>query len=159
MYKLLIVDDEPMIVEGLKAYILAAGYPFGAVDTAPGGREALSLMEKQLPDLLITDIRMPHLDGIGLLSAVRERKWATKVIVLSGYNDFEYVRSMAVLGIENYLLKPVNEEELYATVSATIKKLDNRAGPAADGPDECRAYLQGKILSTAGFTALSGKMN
>lgn len=125
MYKLLIVDDEPMIVEGLKAYILAAGYPFGAVDTAPGGREALSLMEKQLPDLLITDIRMPHLDGIGLLSAVRERKWATKVIVLSGYNDFEYVRSMAVLGIENYLLKPVNEEELYATVSATIKKLDN----------------------------------
>ena len=56
---------------------------------------------------------------------MREREWGTKVIVLSGYNDFEYVRSMAVLGIENYLLKPVNEEELYATVSATLKKLDN----------------------------------
>lgn len=81
-------------------------------------------MEKRLPHMLITDIRMPRLDGIGLLSAVRKRNWATKVIVLSGYNDFEYVRSMAVLGIENYLLKPVNEEELYATVSATLEKLD-----------------------------------
>ena len=119
MYRLLIVDDEPMIVEGLKAYILTADYPFSAVDTASNGREALEQMEKQPPDMLITDIRMPQLDGIGLLSAVREREWGTKVIVLSGYNDFEYVRSMAVLGIENYLLKPVNEEELYATVSAT----------------------------------------
>ena len=125
MYRLLIVDDEPMIVEGLKAYILTADYPFSAVDTASNGREALEQMEKQPPDMLITDIRMPQLDGIGLLSAVREREWGTKVIVLSGYNDFEYVRSMAVLGIENYLLKPVNEEELYATVSATLKKLDN----------------------------------
>ncbi|WP_252980018.1 response regulator [Eisenbergiella tayi] len=125
MYRLLIVDDEPMIVEGLKAYILTADYSFSAVDTASNGREALEQMEKQPPDMLITDIRMPQLDGIGLLSAVREREWGTKVIVLSGYNDFEYVRSMAVLGIENYLLKPVNEEELYATVSATLKKLDN----------------------------------
>ena len=61
MYRLLIVDDEPMIVEGLKAYILTADYPFSAVDTASNGREALEQMEKQPPDMLITDIRMPCL--------------------------------------------------------------------------------------------------
>lgn len=124
MYRLLIADDEPMICEGLKTYLQRAGYPFAAIETACNGQEALTLMEECLPHVLITDIRMPRLDGIGLLTAVRERNWTTKVIVLSGYNDFEYVRSMAVLGIENYLLKPVNENELYATVSATLEKLD-----------------------------------
>lgn len=157
MYRLLIVDDEPMIVEGLKAYILTADYPFSAVDTASNGREALEQMEKQPPDMLITDIRMPQLDGIGLLSAVREREWGTKVIVLSGYNDFEYVRSMAVLGIENYLLKPVNEEELYATVSATLKKLDNEQ--ALQMKEQLNADLIREISLTAGFMVPSGKMN
>lgn len=111
MYRLLIVDDEPMIVEGLKAYIHSRRIILSVPWILPLTAERpLEQMEKQPPDMLITDIRMPQLDGIGLLSAVREREWGTKVIVLSGYNDFEYVRSMAVLGLKIICSSPLTRK-------------------------------------------------
>lgn len=124
MYKLLIVDDEPMICEGLKAY---AGQwqeiEFKWIHTAGNGAEAWEIIEQELPDVVITDIRMPQLTGIELLQRIRGSGYEIKIIVLSGYNDFEYVRTMALLGIENYLLKPVNEEELQATMQNTMQKI------------------------------------
>lgn len=124
MYKLLIIDDEPMICEGLKAYAKQWWEDaFDRIDTAGSGQEAWRRIEKEMPDVVITDIRMPHGTGIELLQRIREQEYEIKVIVLSGYNDFDYVRSMALLGIENYLLKPVNEEELLSTMEATLQKI------------------------------------
>lgn len=124
MYKLLIVDDEPMICEGLKAY---AGQwqeiKFEWIHMAGNGALAWELIEQEQPDVVITDIRMPQMTGIELLQKIRDGGYEIKIIVLSGYNDFEYVRTMALLGIENYLLKPVNEEELQATMKNTLQKI------------------------------------
>lgn len=123
MYRALIVDDEPMICEGLKAIVNWREHEFDTVDTLNDSEAALSFVEKYKPDLLITDIRMPKMDGIKLLQDIRSRQIDTRVIVLSGYDDFKYVRSMAVLGIENYLLKPVNEEEMDQTIENAVRKL------------------------------------
>lgn len=126
MYRILIVDDEPYIVNGLKAIIERENDEEVEIKTAWDGEEALklicSLQEK--PDLLITDIRMPKKTGIELLQEIRQQGIPVRTIVLSGYNDFEYVRSMAVLGIENYLLKPVNEEELNSTLQDVFRKIN-----------------------------------
>lgn len=124
MYGILIVDDEPMICDGLKVFAKRWDYSFRKVMTARNGEEALAVIEKESPQILITDIRMPKMDGVELLRRIRELKMDIHVIVLSGYDDFEYVRAMAVLGIENYLLKPVNHEELGQTLKTVIKHLD-----------------------------------
>lgn len=125
MFKLLIVDDEPMILEGLSAYAKRLwAEQTEWIMTAECGDQAWKLLEAGcVPDILITDIRMPHGNGIELLQKIREKELPVRVIVLSGYNDFEYVRDMAVLGIENYLLKPFNEEELVSTVNNTLGKI------------------------------------
>lgn len=124
MFRLLIADDEPMICEGLAAY--AGNWWKDEVEwirTAQDGQSAWQMVQDERPDVLITDIRMPHMDGIELLRRIREEQLDVKAIVLSGYNEFEYVRDMALLGIENYLLKPVNEEELFSTLKSTLQKI------------------------------------
>lgn len=125
MYRILIADDEPLITQGLKALIEREEPEIKEIAVAADGEEALEWMEngKNLPDILITDIRMPGRNGIELVKKIREEGWKVRVIVLSGYNDFEYVRSMAVLGIENYLLKPVNSQELHATIQNVLEKV------------------------------------
>lgn len=125
MFKLLIVDDESIIRGGLRAYAesLWAG-ELEWILCADSGEAAWNMIqEKGVPDIMITDIRMPHGTGIELLRRMRKEELGVKAIVLSGYNDFEYVRDMALLGIENYLLKPVNDEELLSTVNSTLQKI------------------------------------
>ena len=126
MFKLLIVDDEPMILEGLSAYVTRHWEREAEwVLSACSGEKAWQMIEDgKEPDILITDIRMPHGDGISLLRRIREQGLKVKTIVLSGYSDFEYVRDMALLGIENYLLKPVNEEELCSAMNNTLEKIE-----------------------------------
>ena len=124
MLKILVADDESIIREGLMAMIAAwdQNKEF-TLEFAVHGGDALDKIKKEAPAVLITDIRMPVMTGIELLTEIRRQGLDTKVIVLSGYDDFEYVRAMALLGIENYLLKPVNMEELYATLENVLKKI------------------------------------
>lgn len=124
MFKLLIVDDEPLIREGLD-FCIRKRWEEEALQiyAAKDGEEAWEIIGKEHPDVLITDIRMTRMGGIELLGKIREEKMNVKAIALSGYDDFEYVRDMALLGIENYLLKPVNEEELISTIDSTLGKI------------------------------------
>jgi two-component system response regulator YesN len=123
MYKVFIVDDDPAIVNGLKKMISWEEYGMDMPETAFHGMEAWELMGGHGTDILITDIKMPLLDGLGLIRKVKETGWDTRFIVLSGYDDFEYLKECIKLGIENYLLKPVNEEELRATLVSTVDKI------------------------------------
>jgi len=125
MYKALIVDDEPIIMDGLSRIIRWKDYGVSIAASASDGYEALSILEKEPADLIITDIKMPGMDGLQLIQSIRERGLHTKIIILSGYDDFIYVKKAATLGIENYLLKPIEEEELSATVQHTVEKLNN----------------------------------
>ena len=125
MYNVLLVDDEPLILEGLGELIKWEEYGLEIVGKALNGLEALTILEKTKIHILVTDVKMPKMNGLELIQHVKEHSPETKCIVLSGYNDFEYVRSAAVLGIENYLLKPVNEKELIPTLENAVSRLDN----------------------------------
>jgi two-component system response regulator YesN len=116
MYHVLIVDDDPVICTGLQKLIDWNEYGYSAKDYALNGVEALKLIESRTYDLVITDIRMPKLDGIGLIQKLKERQCPSKIIILSGYREFEYARSAMEFGVKKYILKPVNEEILVNTI-------------------------------------------
>jgi len=112
MLKLLIVDDEQPILDGLKQLINWSEMGVTVIETATNGLDALELMDTFKPDILITDIKMPFMNGLELIRTVKEKLPGTKCIVLSGYQDFEYVRQAMKYEAVRYLLKPVEEEEL-----------------------------------------------
>ncbi|MED3689701.1 response regulator transcription factor [Peribacillus butanolivorans] len=124
MYNVFLVDDEPFIIEGMRALVPWEDYGLKVVGEASNGSEAIKKLETCHVDILLTDIMMPIMDGLELISKLKERHPNTKYIVLSGYEEFEYVKKGMKLGIENYLLKPVNEQELISTLENSIEKLE-----------------------------------
>ncbi|WP_028609778.1 response regulator transcription factor [Paenibacillus harenae] len=125
MYKVFIVDDEPFIVEGLYDIIDWAAMGMEIVGSAENGKDALEALQTTPADIVITDISMPTMDGLTLIRRAREMlRTDLKIIVLSGYNEFDYLKEGMRLGIENYLLKPINLEELKATLANTLSKLN-----------------------------------
>lgn len=123
MLKVLLVDDEPFITMGLKALIDWEDYGFEVVYIADDGEEALTYLKEHTVDLLITDILMPKRSGLSLIEEAKQLHPSMKFIVLSGYKEFDYIKQGMALGIENYLVKPVDEEELIRTIQAVRKKL------------------------------------
>lgn len=116
MRSVFLADDEPLIVEGMQSIIDWSAYNLQIAGTAYNGVEALTKLEDSPVDLVITDIMMPQMTGLKLIREVKARHPHTKFIILSGYEEFNYVREGITLGVENYLLKPVNIDELEATI-------------------------------------------
>ncbi|MEH7483845.1 response regulator transcription factor [Neobacillus drentensis] len=129
MYKVLLVDDEPLITKGLKALLDWEDYGFEIVYTAESGEEALAYLKENPIEILITDILMGEMSGLELIRETRKFQPQIKCIVLTGYQEFEYIKQGLLLGIENYLLKPVDEEELLTTVQNVGQKLNAVTGP------------------------------
>lgn len=111
MLKLMIVDDEPIILQGIKDMIEDAKTLFNTVVTANDAIEALEMMTYFKPDLVVTDIHMPEIDGLAFIEQAKKRN-VSKFIVLTGYDVFEYAKQAIKLQVVDYLLKPVNENEL-----------------------------------------------
>ncbi|WP_059102639.1 response regulator transcription factor [Shouchella shacheensis] len=121
--RVLLVDDEPIILQGLQAIIDWKALGCELIGTASNGDEALRRYSDDPCDLIITDIRMPQKGGLALIEGWQEVQPRTRFLVLSGYQDFSYVRQGLVLGIENYLLKPVNEQELIESIEQVREKV------------------------------------
>ncbi|MFC5405870.1 response regulator [Cohnella soli] len=146
MYKVFIVDDEPFISEGLIDAVNWSEFGLEIVGSAEDGEEALERLKQVPADILITDISMPIMNGLELIRHARETLPHLKVIVLSGYNEFDYLKTGMKLGIENYLLKPVHFEELEATLSGTVAKLNAEKQDRVFGEDEID-ILRDNIMS------------
>ncbi len=130
MYKLLIVDDEDRIRNGIKSMIENA-FPgtFNLMD-ARDGREGLELIKKENPRLVITDIKMPDMDGLEMLQKVPEAaeyKYRPLFLILSGYDNFDYAKRAIKYGVREYLLKPVRREELVESLEKTIKLIEEES--------------------------------
>lgn len=123
MYTVLLVDDEVSVTDTLKTSIPWASLGIEDVYTASDGLQALEFIQNQLIDLLITDIRMPNLDGLALLEMVRKQSPETHCILLTAYGEFEYARQAFRLGVENYLLKPLNMKEILDTIEHAIDNM------------------------------------
>ena len=144
MYRVVIVDDEPFIIEGLYYIIDWSSLGLEIVGHAPNGQAALELLSERGADILVTDISMPVMGGLELIDKARELYPELKIVVLSGYNEFDYLKQAMRSGIENYLLKPVNVEELRATMAGTVEKL--RAGTTERWSDEDIDILRNTIV-------------
>lgn len=112
MYNTLVVDDEFWMCEGLKVVIEQCCPDFTVTDMAYDGQEAVGYMEKNEYDLVVTDIRMGEMDGLQLIEEMHERGWDIPVVVISGYDEFEYARKALRFGVIDYLLKPLDRQEI-----------------------------------------------
>lgn len=112
MYKVLIADDEPLILAGLRILVDWNSLGFEICAEARNGRDVITRLETEAFDLILTDIRMPVLNGLELIEQLKITAPATKVIIISGYAEFEYAQQAIQLGVKDFLLKPIRSELL-----------------------------------------------
>lgn len=116
MLKIMIVDDEFYFREALKISIPWQELGFSICGEAKNGKDALEKAEALNPDIMIVDINMPVMDGLELVQNIKEKGIESKIIILTGHSEFGYAKQAVALGVYNYILKPVNEEELIKTL-------------------------------------------
>lgn len=124
---LLLVDDELPILEGLKIALDWSEYGFKHIHTAQNAEDAMRIMQENKIDLLILDILMPGMGGLEMLKAVRSRHPSTHCILISAHSKFEYAREALRLNVENYLLKPIDANELRETVYRAVENINRES--------------------------------
>lgn len=124
MYTLLIVDDERLVVETLAKTLPWSSIQIEYVHKAYSAEQALQIMNTHSVDIVITDIRMPKVDGLELIENIRQLNKRTKCIIYSGYSDFEYARQAMSSQVVEYLLKPAKDEDILAAVVRMSERLD-----------------------------------
>lgn len=125
-YCVLIADDEYWTREKLRNMIQWEKYGLDFLEPASDGEEALEKIKKYRPDILITDINMPFLNGVELLQKVQEKYPDMITFVISGYDDFEYVKNTFMSGAINYLVKPVTKIDLIKAITLALKKISEK---------------------------------
>lgn len=140
MYKILLVDDEPIVKIALRSIVQWEQHGYQICGTASNGEEALALVEKYEPQVVITDLKMPVMDGIRLIQRLKEQGFGGVILVLSNFEDFELVRSALVYGAADYLLKvSIDADILLDRLSKAMNKLQEQqlssASAAAESPE------------------------
>lgn len=125
MYKLLLVDDEEDVREGLLREMDWENCGFQVIGTAENGREAIDMMERYRPDVVVTDIQMPFMNGLQLAEWIRRTEPATKIVILTGYDEFEYAQKAIRLHIDEYVLKPFSAQELGEVLRKVRHKMND----------------------------------
>lgn len=126
MFSVLIADDEQLIRDGIASILDWQNMGFSHVFKAQNAYEAISILSAESIDLLITDINMPGKTGIELLEWVSQNTPDTVIIVISGYDKFEYAQSALHYGAVDYILKPIRKNELIEKIQAIAKRIDDR---------------------------------
>ena len=153
MYKVFLVDDEIVVREGIRSNFPWEETEFALAGEAPDGEIALSMLQDVKPDILITDIRMPFMDGLELCRQVSRTMPWIYIVILSGYDDFAYAREAISLGVKEYLLKPVSGQELRTVLERIAERIqeDKRQQASLNAYREQVAsssrFLREKLLS------------
>lgn len=122
MLKVLVVDDETVVRRGIVLGVDWAAMGCVVVGEATNGEEGIAAVERYSPNLIITDVRMPRMDGIEMMNRLRTQGCRAHVIVLTAYSDFSYARSALQFGADDYLLKPFRDQELVAAIDRVRQK-------------------------------------
>lgn len=132
MYSVFLVDDEPIVLEGIRSKIdwESAGFTFAG--EATDGEIALSMIHELKPDILITDIKMPFMDGLQLSSVIKKTQPWIKIIILSGHDEFDYAKKAISIGVEDYLLKPFTSEDVIESLKKVAIQIDKEKQQLSD---------------------------
>ena len=148
--RILIVEDEIRISEGIEKLLHKIDSEYEIAGIAADGLEGLQMCRQLNPDLIITDVQMPEMDGLKMLEAVYAEGFAAKAIVISAYSEFEYARGAMKLGVTEYLLKPVNLSEFTNALENIKRQImeDNRKKPDKVGTLDqiMRELIGGRLL-------------
>lgn len=145
MYKVIIIDDEPVIVQGLTRSIRWEKYRCEVVGTASSGEEGLILFEQVHPDIVFSDIRMPHMDGLSMIASLKSQYPDTEISILTGFQDFEYARQAIRLGVTRFLVKPSKMDELQEAVETMVQNLQTKGIPAGNKEAEATENVKKKV--------------
>lgn len=124
MIKLFVADDEAMIKEGIRNCIESRSDQYTICGEAPDGEMALPLIQELKPDVLIADVCMPFIDGLELSAVVKRTMSWVHIIILSGHDEFEYAQKAVSIGVDSYLLKPVNSEKLLQALDEAARQIE-----------------------------------
>jgi two-component system response regulator YesN len=164
LYSLFVVDDDETVRQEIIRAVDWDRLGFTVAGEASNGEEAIQKMETLTPDVILTDVRMPGMDGIALIQHVREHLPETKVVVLSGYSDFAYLEASIKNQVFAYLLKPAGTQVLEETFTDLHKQLDERREERRERlkleemVQESPSYLREKLLSQERYTSANQKL-
>lgn len=142
MKKVMLVEDEELILQGIKNIIDWEALGLKIIHLAHNGLEALDLWKKEPVDIIVTDVNMPEMDGLTLLKTLREKDSLARFIILTGYDEFEYAKKAISLDVEDYILKPINEEELEETLRKAVQKIEENKRKSTELIEENAELLQ-----------------
>lgn len=141
MIRIVVVEDEILVKKGLILTTDWQKYDCEVVGEASNGIEGLEEINRMKPDIVITDVRMPGLDGIGMIEKAKAGGLKPEFIIISGYSEFEYARKAVKLGVRDFLVKPIEDEDLDLALQNTcaavrdkqrINKIENRMNDISD---------------------------
>ena len=132
MYSVFLVDDEPIVLEGIRTKVDWEGAGFTFAGEATDGEIALSMIHEIKPDILITDIKMPFMDGLQLAAAIKKIQPWIKIIILSGHDEFDYAKKAISIGIDDYILKPFTSEEIESALKKAAGAIDKERKQLSD---------------------------
>lgn len=144
MIDVMIIDDEVWVIEVIKNLIDWKAMGFNIISTVDNGKKAYDLINEKKPKLVLTDIRMPGLDGLELIKRIKNNKHDILFIIISGYNDFEYAKTALTYGAIGYLLKPIDKSELENTVKHA-KEIIERNEVKQESLDKIIDALENKV--------------
>jgi len=141
VYTVYLADDERLIREGLAETIPWDGLGMRLIGTAEDGRQALKEIRGMKPDIVLTDIRMPHMDGLELIEKIREADPACRVVIITGHGEFSYAQSAIQFGVSDFILKPIDVTGLCRTLRKLEQELDSERHQQSE-VEEMRLQLQ-----------------
>ncbi len=141
MYKVVIIDDEPIIVEGLSKAVHWEKWNCQVAATAENGQSGIEIIKRENPDILFSDIRMPGMDGLSMIAALKSEHPHMQIAILTGFRDFEYAREAIRLGVTRFLLKPSKMEELEEAVQVMVQNLSHRKENTEGEKEEAGSFI------------------
>lgn len=159
-YTVLLVDDEEEVTQIIMKKIDWEGLGFSVIGSANNGVKALEMVEEFQPDIVMTDIKMPYMDGLELSNHIRAEFPATKILLFTGFDEFEYAKEAVHLEVEEYVLKPVNAVELTEVFTQMKRKLDQEISEKRNVQILQNYYLESLPLLQTNFyaTLIEGKI-
>ncbi len=160
-YTILLADDEEEVIQAIMRKMDWEGLGFSVIGNAANGIKALEMVEEFQPDVVMTDIKMPYMDGMELANRIKDEFPATKILFFTGFDEFEYAKEAVHLEAEEYILKPVNSVELTKVFEKLKIKLDQEISEKRNVQILQKYYLDSLPLLQADFYSalIEGRMH